>query len=91
MWHLQPTRVTARCFTAGGSYENRDSPQVIAQVDLRSDGTAFIHAAMSRDGVAITPALWRELARVLHRQGVTRIEWEHKGRHADVATDRALP
>jgi hypothetical protein len=64
MWHLQPTRFTARFFEHG-SYEERSEPYVIAQVDVRSDGTAFIHAAMRSDGQRISPSQWRDLARQL--------------------------
>ena len=76
MWHLQPTRLTARMYEHG-SYDERSEPHVIAQVDLRTDGTAFIHAAMRSDGLSITTGQWRHLARQLKEShGVKLIQAE---------------
>lgn len=89
MWHLQNTRLTARWFAAGKSYEQRDPPDVIAQVDLRSDGTAYIHATMSRKDSTASPGIWRDLARQLRALGVTLLQWEHKGKSAAIDPHRA--
>lgn len=89
MWHLQPTRLTARFFELG-SYEERSEPHVIAQVDLRTDGTAFIHAAMRSDGLRISTSQWRELARQLREQhGVRVIQAERDHEVVTWQTSRA--
>lgn len=89
MWHLQPTVLTGRAFTLGGSFDGRDEPQVIAQVHLRTDGLAFVHATMARSDQWASVGLWRELARKLHLDyGVTVIEFEHKGHARRVDVER---
>lgn len=87
-WHLQPTRLTARFFSADRSFEQRDPPDVIAQVDLRADGSAYIHATMSRADGATKPGIWRDLARQLRAFGVTALTWEHKGKDGNIQTSR---
>ncbi|MFG6457855.1 hypothetical protein [Roseateles sp. BYS96W] len=88
-WHIQPTRVTARLFGPGRSFEHRDPPDVIAQVDLTADGHAYIHATMSRQDGGTPAGAWRELVRQLRRAfGVTRIDYEHKGRDGGLESDR---
>lgn len=89
-WHLQPTRLTARLFSAGRSFEQRDPPDVIAQVDLTADGQAYIHATMSRQDGGTPAGAWRELARQLRAFGVTAMAWEHKGRDNAVDPARAF-
>ncbi|KQY83641.1 hypothetical protein [Pelomonas sp. Root1444] len=80
-WHLQPTRLTARLFSASRSFEQRDPPDVIAQVDLTADGKAYIHATMSRQDGSTSPGAWRDLVRILRGAfGVTVLDWEHKGK-----------
>ena len=88
-WHLQPTRLTARLFSASKSFEQRDPPDVIAQVDLESNGRASIHATMSRADGATPPSVWRELARKLRAMGVTVLDWEHKAKASSVDPARA--
>ena len=89
-WHIQPTRVTARLFAPGASFEHRDPPQVIAQVDLTADGHAYVHATMSRQDGGTPAGAWRELARLLmSRFGVKVLEWEHGGRAAKIDPARA--
>ncbi len=88
-WHLQPTRLTARLFSASKSFEDRDPPDVIAQVDLTADGRAYIHATMSRQDGATPAGAWRELVRQLRRVfGVARVDYEHKGRGGGLESDR---
>lgn len=88
-WHLQPTRLTARLFSASRSFEQRDPPDVIAQVDLTSDGHAYIHATMSRADGATPASAWRELVRKLKGLGVRAVDWEHKGRTHAIDSARA--
>ncbi|MGQ3051117.1 MAG: hypothetical protein ACT6S0_04975 [Roseateles sp.] len=88
-WHLQPTRLTARLFSASRSFEQRDPPDVIAQVDLTADGAAYIHATMSRADGATPPGVWRELIRKLRDFGVTSVSWDHKGKTGGGDTGRA--
>lgn len=89
MWHLQPTRLTARLFSAGRSFEARDPPDVIAQVDLTADGHAYIHATMSRQDGATPVGVWRDLVRKLKTLGVKVVDWEHAGRPSSVDPARA--
>lgn len=90
MWHLQSTRLTARLFNPGKGFEQRDPPEVIAQVDLTSDGHAYIHATMSRQEGGTPAGAWRELARMLMTKfGVKVLEWEHSGRAAKIDPARA--
>lgn len=89
-WHLQPTRLTARLFSTSKSFEGRDPPDVIAQVDLTSDGRAYIHATMSRQDGGTPAGAWRDLVRLLRSAwGVTSVEWDHKRRASTVDTLRA--
>ena len=88
-WHLQPTRLTARLFSASRSFEQRDPPDVIAQIDLQADGDAYIHATMSRADGSTSPSVWRELIRKLRAFGVTRVSWDHKGKAGGGDTGRA--
>ena len=90
MWHLQPTRLTARLFSASRSFEQRDPPSVIAQVDLTADGHAYIHATMSRADGSTPAGAWRDLARMLRTVfGVTALAWEHGGRASSIDPARA--
>lgn len=89
-WHLQPTRLTARFFSGSKSFENRDPPDVIAQVDLTADGKAYIHATMSRQDGSTSPGVWRGLARQLRALfGVTSLAWDHKRQPSAHETERA--
>lgn len=63
---------------------------MIAQVDLRSDGHAYIHATMSRKDGATPAGAWRELARMLRTVfGVTVLSWEHKSKDSAIDPARA--
>jgi len=88
-WHLQPTRLTARLFSASRSFEQRDPPDVIAQVDLTADGAAYIHATMSRADGSTSPGVWRELIRKLREFGVKTVTWDHKSKIGGGDTARA--
>ena len=93
-WHIQFTRATARYFRdssqpAETSFAQRVSPDVIAQVDLNSDGKAYIHATMSRQDGSTAPGVWRQLARRLRSFGVTVLDWEHKGKASSREAGRA--
>lgn len=75
MWHAQPTRLTLRFIRPPGSFGARSEPDAIAQVDLRSDGTAFVHAAKTHPQLTIGE--WRGLVRLLRRDwGVVCVEYE---------------
>jgi len=90
-WNLQSTRLTARLFSDGRSFEQRDPPDVIAQVDLTADGKAYIHATMSRADGSTPASAWRELARMLRAAfGVTVLDWEHKGKASSREAGRAF-
>lgn len=93
-WHIQITRATARYFRdssqpAEESFGARVSPDVLAQVDLTADGRAYIHATMSRADGGTPAGAWRDLVRLLRRAfGVTRVDYEHKGRGGGLESDR---
>lgn len=94
-WHIQFTRATARYFRdssqpAETSFAKRVSPDVIAQVDLTSDGKAYIHATMSRQDGATALGVWRELARQLRAFGVAVLDWEHNGKASSREAQRAF-
>ena len=89
-WHLQSTRLTARLFSPSRSFEQRDPPDVIAQVDLTADGKAYIHATMSRADGSTPAGAWRELARTLRGAfDVTTLDWEHKSKASSREAGRA--
>lgn len=95
-WHIQITRATARHFCDStqppeSSFAARAQPDVIAQVDLESNGRGYIHATMSRADGATPPSVWRELARKLRAMGVTVLDWEHKAKAQSVDPERAWP
>jgi len=75
MWHAQPTRLTLRFIRPPGAYAKRSEPDAIAQVDLRTDGTAFVHAAKTHPPLSAVE--WRGLVRLLRSDwGVVRVEYE---------------
>jgi hypothetical protein len=93
-WHLQPTAATARHYPdeAGAPeacFEARHEPDIIAQVQLRSDGHGYIHATMSRRAGTASAGIWRQLARELRAWGVRTLGWEHKGKDSSIDPARA--
>jgi len=89
-WNLQPTRLTARLFSASKSFAERDPPDVIAQVDLTADGKAYVHATMSRIDGGTPAGAWRDLVRLLRSAwGVTSVEWDHKRKASTIDPARA--
>ena len=87
MWHAQPTRLTMRFIRPPGTPQDHSEPDAVAQVDLRTDGTAFIHAAKSHPALSVKD--WRGLVRVLRRDwGVVRIQADRHGLEFTVPTER---
>lgn len=71
-----------------GSPEQHSEPDAVCQVDLRTDGSAFIHAAKSHPPLTVRD--WRELVRALRRDwGVVRVEADRHGEGFEVQTERA--
>lgn len=88
MWHAQPTRLTVRFIRPPGTPQDHSEPDAVAQIDLRTDGTAFIHAAKSHPPLSVRD--WRELVRMLRRDwGVVRVEADRNGDEFKVPTERA--
>ena len=88
MWHAQVTRLTVRFICPPGTPEDHSEPQAVAQVDLRTDGSAFIHAAKSHP--PLTVRNWRELVRMLREDyGVRRIDADRVGREFTIPATRA--
>jgi hypothetical protein len=87
MWHAQPTRLTLRFIRPPGSFEGRSEPDAVAQVDLRSDGTAFVHAAKTHPELSVSE--WRGLVRLLRRDwGVTQVEYERRLQRSTLPVSR---
>lgn len=88
MWHAQPTRLTMRFIRAPGSPAQHSEPDAVCQVDLRTDGSAFIHAAKSHPPLTVKE--WRDLVRVLRKDwAVVRIEADRNGLEFTTPTARA--
>lgn len=89
MWHAQATRLTVRFIRPPGTPAAHSEPDAMAQVDLRTDGLAFIHAAKTHP--PITRRDWFELARMLVREyGATRVEGDIGGGLFVIDADRVL-
>lgn len=87
MWHAQPTRLTMRFIRPPGRPEQHSEPDAVCQVDLRTDGSAFIHAAKTHPPLTIRD--WRELLRMLKRDwGVQRIEADRHGAEFKASAER---
>ena len=80
MWHAQTTRLTVRLYDQGATYAEKAPFRAVAQVDLRGNGVAYIHAALA-DGRPVSASEWRSLARMLRDDwGVMRIESDRHGK-----------
>lgn len=93
-WHIQITRATARYFRdskpAEDNYAERVAPDAIAQVDMRGDGSAYLHATMSREDGSTSPRAWRDLARKLREAfGIKTLTYDHKQRASAHEAERA--
>lgn len=89
MWHAQATHLTVRFIRPPGTPQGHDEPDAIAQVDLRTDGLAFIHGAKTYP--PITRRDWIELARMLVRDyGARRIEADIGGDLFKADAERAM-
>lgn len=78
MWHAQATRLTVRFIRPPGTPEKHSPPDAIAQVDLRTDGLAFIHAAKTHPPISRLD--WVALARMLVQDhGARRVEGDIDG------------
>jgi len=87
-FHLQPTRLTIRIYKNEGGYERREPFIGTAQVDLKSNGEAFIHAMHNRE--PLKPNTFRKVAMALAKEyGVTSIKWEHSGKDQEFETKPA--
>ena len=87
MWHAQPTRLTLRFIRPPGTPLDHSEPDAICQVDLRTDGLAFIHAAKTHPPLSSTD--WRNLIRLLAKDyGVTKVEGDVGGNKLSLNTGR---
>ncbi len=84
-WHLQPTRLTLRFYENENGYENRKPFIGTAQIDLKSNGEAYVHA-MKNDR-PVSRATLRQIANELvTKYNVTKIKWEHSEKDQEFDT-----
>lgn len=84
-YNLQPTRLTLRFYKHEDGYAKREPFIGSTQVDLKSNGEAFIHAMVTTE--PIKRSTFRKVANELAcKYGVKTIKWEHSDKPQDFDT-----
>ncbi|WP_349743945.1 hypothetical protein [Roseateles cavernae] len=89
-WHAEPSTLLLRGYDQPGGYALRLAYGAVAHVKLLGAGVAYIEGALRNDGQPLSPADWRDVARLLAQQHqVEIIEAVRHGRRVSWPTGRA--
>ena len=88
-WYAETSALILRGYEAPGGYEARAPFSAVISAQLLGGDTAFLAGALRLDGQPLSPADWRDLARMLRAQhGVQQIEALRHGRRITWPTTR---
>lgn len=90
-WHAEPASLILRGYSAPGGYEAHLPFSAVLTAQLLGPDRAFLAGGLRLDGKPLTPADWRDLARLLREQhSVQVIEAIRSGRRVSWPTGRAV-